>query len=76
MTPEMTANKARNMLLEEKRRLNLNKNQNELYIAAATRPAEKRIPSRKAAENMKCTRYEKNHNEKNCWQLHPELTPD
>ena len=76
MTPKMTANKARNMLLEEERRLNLNKNQSdhELYIAAATRPAEKRKPSQKAMEE--CGKCGKGHNEKNCWELHPELAPD
>ena len=74
MTPEMTADKARNMLLEEEGRLNLDKNQDDhgLYIAAATRPAERRTPSKKAVENMDCTRCGKHHNEKSCWELHPE----
>ena len=78
MTPGMTADKARNMLLEEERR----RKPAELDILggyAAVRPSEKRTPSRKALESGSgsgCSRCGKDHKEKVCWQLYPELAPD
>lgn len=62
MTLEIIANKTKNMLLEEKRRLEKNKNQNiSLYATAYAilRSLNKRTPTRKATP--KCNKYEKTY---------------
>lgn len=81
VTPGMTADKARNMLLEEERRLVKDKNQQDtpLYgtAYAALRTPDKRVPSRKAKEAVKeCSRCGKPHDEEICWRLHPEQAPE
>ena len=75
MTPDMTAEKARNMLLEEERRKKRPEG-DALGAYAATRPSEKRTSSRKALEASACSKCGKNHDEKMCWALHPELAPE
>ena len=75
---EMIADKARNMLLEEERRLAKDMDTSiSLYgaVFAALRSLGKRISSRKAAEaieDMKCFKCGKRHKDQNCWRLHPE----
>ena len=69
VTPGMTADKARNILLEEERRLGKDKNQDTLpYGLAATRGPDKRTPSRKATveDVLKCPKCGGNHKEKKC----------
>ena len=75
----MTADKARNMLLEEKRRRKTQV-QVEPMIGAAVRSPGKRHSNRKALEasgqDGPCTECEKPHNEKACWKLHHKLAPE
>lgn len=77
MTPGITADKARNMLLEEERRTARDPQTTALYKMMGTRSSDKRIPSRKAAEaTVECSKCGKDHKESRCWQLHPELAPE
>ena len=78
VTPGMTADKARNMLLEEERRTNAKPIESiETGAYAAVRPLGKRTMSRKATEEvLECPKCGKNHLEKNCWQAHPDLAPE
>ena len=77
VTPGMTADKARNMLLEEERRKKQpGVSDDALGGYAAIRPPGKRTPSRKALEASACSKCGKDHDEKVCWALHPELAPE
>ena len=79
MTPGMTADKARNMLLEEERRTRPLESETlgTLNAYAATRPVGKRTLSRRALEGVEpCSKCGKDHEERVCWELHPELAPE
>ena len=79
LTPGMTAEKARNMLLEEERRMKSNQTDiNTLGAFAAVRSPDKRTPSRKAVEAAfgPCSKCGKAHSDATCWKLHPELAPE
>ena len=70
VTPGMTADKTRNMLLEEERRTKAMPIESNGMAFAAVRPPGKRTMSRKAAEEaeevLKCSKCGKNHLDKNC----------
>ena len=75
MTPGITADKARNMLLEEERRTKTSEQGSGLALAGVRT----RIPSRKVLENAdttSCSKCGKGHKEERCWTLHPELAPE
>ena len=81
MTPGMTADKARNMLLlEEERRTKTHaQTQGDPIMGfTATRPFGKRSLSRKASESLDgpCSTCGKPHKENVCWKLHPDLAPE
>ncbi|KAF6222411.1 hypothetical protein HO133_001497 [Letharia lupina] len=78
MTPGMTADKARNMLLEEERReKTLDTGTVGVGLIATTRHPSKRTPSGKAIDNdVVCPRCGKGHEADICWKLHPELAPE
>ena len=78
MTPGITADKARNMLLEEERREKTLDITVGTGLVATTRHPGKRTPSGKAILNydVQCSRCGKPHEDENCWKLHPELAPE
>ncbi|CAD6586966.1 MAG: hypothetical protein ASARMPRED_002898 [Alectoria sarmentosa] len=78
MMPGMTADKARNMLLEEERRLAKDRTDTSTSLYgtafAALRSPDKRFPSRKAT--LECVKCGKPHKDEHCWKLHPEQAPE
>lgn len=66
MTPGITADKARNMLLEEERRTARDPQTTALYGMVGTR----------SREAKKCSKCGKRHDEEDCWRLHPEKAPE
>ena len=76
VTPGMTADKARSMLLDEERRT-VKPSDKALYTFAALRAPEKRTPSRKAIQNtLECPKCGKPHEKEDCWKLHLEMAPE
>ena len=68
MTPDITVDKARNMLLKEERRTVRDSQITVLYEIISMRSSDKRISSRKTAEAIvKCFKCEKNYKESRCW---------
>ena len=74
MTPGISADKARNMLLEEERRTT-KRSDTALYEGyVSLRSPEKRTPSSKAV--VQCSSCGKPHKEEHCWKKHPEQAPE
>ena len=75
MTPGMTAERARNMLLDEERRTS---KASEVGLYQTNQSfAALRTPSRRLGGNpLECPKCGKPHEEKDCWKLHPEKAPE
>ena len=75
MTPGITAEKARNMLLDEERWTGLEPLSS--YSFAALRDPEKRTPSRKVRETfLEYPKCGKPHEKEDCWKLYLEKAPE
>lgn len=81
ITPRIITNKTRNILLkEERRRKTLNSGTVRVELIAITRYSGKRDTRERSIINqendIKCSRYEKPHENDNCWRLYSELAPE
>lgn len=76
MTPGMTADKARNMLLEEERRRKTLDPGTVGLVATTRHPGKKDTRGRAIINDVVCPRCGKDHPAEGCWRLHPELAPE
>ena len=83
LTPGITADRAKNMLLEEERRTKSSQAQANIDLVGraftAVRSLDKRTPSRRALEAANkgpCPKCGKDHSEAFYWRVHPKQAPE